>query len=290
MIDLHMHTVVSDGTDTPGELLEKIRNAGISWFAVTDHDSIAACQELLKLIPELKKKEGSGNYPCFINGVELSCEDEEGKYHILGYGYDLAKGNIRALTKKTHSLRMIKLERRLQNLPTARGFIFKKEDLDELRSLNNPGKPHIGNLMVKYGYAATRSEAITKYLNRYSPPEGHIRPEEAIRATLADGGIPVLAHAIYGDGDQLIMGEELENRVRKLKEFGMQGLECYYSGFVPKQTGMMLDLAERYDMYVTAGSDYHGTNKLIPLGDTGLEGEADACPRLAAFLRKVPHI
>ena len=285
MIDLHIHTTASDGSDSPKELLERIIQAGIRVFSVTDHDSTASCREIERLIRE-QKNAGGKELPSFLYGVEFSCEDEQGKYHILGYAYDITKGHVLELTKETHAIRMLKLERRLNYIKETFGISFPEAELSALRKLNNPGKPHIGNLLVKYGHAADRSEAIRRFLNPYSPPEGHIRPEAAIRAILADGGIPVLAHAIYGDGDQLIMGEELTERVRRLKDFGLLGLECFYSGFVPKQQMLMLGLADQFDLYVTAGSDYHGSNKLIPLGDTGFDPESDANPRLEAFLKE----
>ena len=281
LVDLHIHTVESDGTDTPEEVLEKVCLAGITTFAICDHDTLASCIKMAELIGH---KTG---LPRFIRGVELSCEDEQGKYHILGYGYDLSRGNMARLVQRTHEMRMRKLESRLVKLKSEYGFTFSEEDVEWLRSQNNPGKPHIGNLMVKYGYAPTRSEAIEGYLNRFKEPEGHIRPEEAIEAILADGGIPVLAHAVYGDGDQLILGTELDERVQRMKDFGIKGLECYYSGYTPRLQQIMLDLAEKYDLYVTAGSDYHGTNKMIELGDLGMETGPIRDSRLEAFLSAV---
>ncbi len=301
-IDLHMHTTASDGSDTPEELLEKILAAGYEYFSVTDHDSTSACLRVGRRLSLMQKgsadgkqedgtagsqDSGSNQLPAFIPGIELSCEDEKGKYHILGYGYQYEWGNVLRLTHETHALRMAKLSRRLQNLREAYGITFPEEELAALYQLDNPGKPHIGRLMVKYGYARSISEAIKGVLNKYSPPEGHIRPEQAIRAVLADGGVPVLAHAIYGDGDQLIMGPELGERIERLMNFGLMGLECFYSGFSPKQRQIMLSLAEHYDLYVTAGSDYHGTNKLIELGDTGLDEEGGTHPRLVEFLEHV---
>ena len=283
MIDLHLHTTASDGSDSPEELLEKIRAAGITVFSVTDHDSTASSRRVKNLLSWMQAN-GVPDLPSFINGIEFSCEDEKGKYHILGYAYNYEWGNVLRLTHETHALRMLKLDRRLKYIRDTYGFRFPDEELAALHQLSNPGKPHIANLMVKFGYAANRLEAIKKYLNAYSPPEGHIRPEQAIRAILADGGVPVLAHPIYGDGDQLVMGPELGERIERLKAIGLKGLECFYSGFVPKQRRMMLSLAEEYDMYVTAGSDYHGSNKLIALGDTGLEEEGGSNPRLEAFL------
>ena len=262
VIDLHMHTSVSDGTDTPSDLLSRVREAKIDVFSVTDHDATAGCEQIGSLLR-------SGD-PRFLFGVEFSCKDEHGKYHILGYGYDPNAEAIRSIVKTGHANRMKKLGLRLQLLRDVYGIRFPDADIDALYACNNPGKPHLANLMVRYGYAGSVREAFMSVLNRLHVSDAYIRPEDAIKAVLASGGIAVLAHPCYGDGDQLILGEELENRVERLCAFGLEGLECFYSGFTDALQGETLALADAHGLYVTAGSDYHGTNKLIALADTGL--------------------
>ena len=278
-IDLHMHTTVSDGTDTPEEILERVKSAGIALFSVTDHDAVKG-GKLLRSI----RKPGD---PAFIPGVEFSCKDEEGKYHILGYGFDPDAGAIRSTVDYGHRLRMKKVLARLDFLKTEFGFSFPEAELTSLLALDNPGKPHIGNLMVKYGYAGTKEEAIKQYINKAHFHSEYLRPEEAIRGILGAGGIPVLAHPTYGSGDQLILGEEMDRRVQRLMGYGLRGLEAYYSGFTPRIRREILSLAERYDLYVTAGSDYHGRNKMIELGDTGLDDEHDWPAGLQRFVKDV---
>lgn len=276
ILDLHMHSLVSDGTDTPAELLENVKAAGIELFSLTDHDAIQGCLELQGMI--------APNDPLFIPGVEFSCKDEMGKYHILGYGYDPASPSIRGVVAQGHGLRMKKLQQRLDLLSSEYGFRFPEEERQTLFSLSNPGKPHIGNLMVKMGFAKTKEQAIKEYLNRLKVKAGHVRPEEAIRGILGAGGIPVLAHPSYGDGDQLILGDELDQRVVRLMDYGLQGLEGYYSGFTPVLRKQVLNLSEKYSLYVTAGSDYHGKNKMVTLADTGLDPDAVAADGLKRFL------
>lgn len=260
--DLHMHSTVSDGTDRPEELREKVMAAGLDLFALTDHDAIKGCAAVIACLE-------TGD-PAFLTGVEFSCRDEEGRYHILGYGYDPETKPIREVVAEGHALRMEKLEKRLAFLRSEYGFSFSAEDREALFALDNPGKPHIGNLMVRYGYAPSREAAIRGYLDRYSSGSANVRPETAIRGILDSGGIPVLAHPAYGRGDELILGEEMERRLRRLTDFGLQGMEAFYSGFSPKLTADMLAFARKYGLYTTAGSDYHGTNKLVRLGDTNL--------------------
>ena len=278
-IDLHMHTTISDGTDTPEEILVRVKEAGIRLFSVTDHDAIKSS----RIIPPLL---GEGD-PCFLPGVEFSCRDEEGKYHILGYGYDPDGATIRSAVEHGHRLRMKKVIARLDFLRDAFGFRFPEEEQARLLALDNPGKPHIANLMVKLGYAETKEDAIKQYIDRLHFRSEYIRPEEAISGILGAGGIPVLAHPSYGSGDQLILGDEMDRRIRRLMEYGLKGLEGFYSGFTGKLRREILSFARRYDLYVTAGSDYHGTNKLVVLGDTGLDVTKDAPEELRRFLSHV---
>ena len=278
-IDLHMHTTVSDGTDTPAEILERVKEAGISVFSVTDHDAVKAGEEIRPLL-----RPGD---PVFLQGVEFSCKDEEGKYHILGYGFDPENAAVRAVLARGHELRMEKLAARLEHLKTDFGIAFPEEEVKKLYAMDNPGKPHIGNLMVKYGFAETKEHAFRGFLNQKRFTSEYIRPEEAIGGILAGGGVPVLAHPFYGSGDELILGEEMEARLRKLQGFGLQGVEAFYSGFTDKLRRTMLALAEREELFVTAGSDYHGSNKLVKLGDTGLSEGMEIPEGMKRFLERV---
>ena len=221
-IDLHMHTTVSDGTDTPEEILDRVKENGIELFAVSDHDAIKGCD----VIQRLRKPDD----PQFLTGVE---------------------------------------------------------EIEELLTLDNPGKPHLANLMVKNGYADSKETAMHNYLNKLRIRMDFLGPEEAIAGILAGGGIPVLAHPTYGNGDQLIQGENMDRRLQRLMAYGLQGVEGFYSGFSPAIRKEILDFAERYHLYVTAGSDYHGKNKLIHLGDTGLTPETVFPEGLHRFLEAI---
>ena len=278
-IDLHMHSTVSDGTDTPEEILERVKDAGITFFSLTDHDAIKGSVILRQLL-----KPGD---PQFVTGVEFSCRDGEGRYHILGYGYDPEAAPIQGLVKRGHGMRMDKVRTRLDLLESIYGFSFPREEIQSLLARDNPGKPHIANLMVKYGYAKTKDEAMKEYLNKLKVHLGYLSPKEAIAAILAAGGIPVLAHPIYGNGDQLILNEDMDRRLRRLTDFGLRGVEAFYSGFSGLMIRQMLRFADQYDLLVTAGSDYHGKNKLIELGDTGIEPGTELPVRMCRFLEEV---
>ena len=141
--------------------------------------------------------------------------------------------------------------------------------------------------MVKYGYAKTKEEAINGYINNAWLKSKYIAPETAIKAILDSGGVPVLAHPVYGSGDQIIVGDEMDERLRHLIDRGLKGVEAFYSGFSIRLIKEMLYFAERYGLYVTAGSDYHGTNKLVELGDTGFDPGIEAPEGMKRFFSDV---
>ena len=278
-LDLHMHSTVSDGTDTPEELLAHVREAGIGIFSITDHDAVRSSE----IIGDLLKK----GDPLFIPGSEFSCKDEHGKYHILGYGYDNKAQAIRQLVMKAHENRMSKVWDRLDALESVYGVVFPEEEIMKLLARSNPGKPHMGNLMVQYGYAETKEIAIEQFIDTLPVKARYIRPEEAIRAILESGGVPVLAHPSYGSGSQRITGKDMEDRLKRLMDLGLQGVEAYYSQFTEDLVEELKALAVRYDLYVTAGSDYHGKNKKNALGYTRLSAVSEGPAGLRRFLDRV---
>ncbi len=261
-IDLHMHSTISDGTDTPRQLLELIRKSSLSVFSLTDHDDCLGGE----LIQTFLRPED----PVFIPGVELSAEIGPQKFHILGYGYDPKSSAISNVICKTHNIRMDKIHDHLDFLCKEYQITFPQEDIEQILRLPNPGKPHIAKLMVKYGYCRTLSEGISEYLDHNHTQFKDIGPEEAIRSILDAHGIPVLAHGIYGDGRQYLSADELEERIRFLKSLGLLGVECYYSRYTEKEQSLTKLLCSRYELLATAGSDYHGGNKNVFLGDTHL--------------------
>lgn len=278
-IDLHMHSVISDGSDTPREILDKVKAAGIELFALTDHDDISGCDVIRSII-----KKGD---PAFISGVEFSCKDEYGRYHILGYGYDPSSDSVKDVVELGHRYRMDKAKARIEHLRSDHGIVLPDEEVEAFMSLKNPGKPHLGNLLVKYGYADTKEQAIREIIDRSHFKKMYVRPEEAIGGIIGAGGIPVLAHPIFGSGDQLITGDEMDRRLQRLISFGLKGVEAFYSGFSDEMREQMLGLASVYDIYITAGSDYHGTNKKVRLGDTGYDPEGIRPDGLLRFIDDV---
>ena len=182
---------------------------------------------------------------------------------------------------------MRKIHTRLDFLEREFGIVFPPEEIEQLLRLDNPGKPHLANLLVKDGYAESKETAMRDYLNKLRIRLEFLKPEEAIAGILAGGGIPVLAHPTFGNGDQLIQGEDMDRRLGRLTAYGLQGVEAFYSGFSRQNREEILGFAEQYHLYVTAGSDYHGKNKRGQLGDTGFTAET-VCPEgMCRFLEAV---
>lgn len=279
IIDMHMHSTVSDGTFTPAEILRQVKEAGIEVFSLTDHDDVKGYDEICANLQ-------LGD-PIYVTGVELSCKDEDGQYHILGYAYDPMAPAIQGAVKHAHDLRFEKLGQRIHLLAERYGFVFRQEDVDALYRLDNPGKPHLAKLMIRYGYADNIDDAIRDYLNHDHIDTEYLRPEAAIRAILQSGGIPVLAHPSLGRGDAYIVGDDMNKRLLKLMDYGLQGVEAFYSTFTPAMQREMLGFAERYGLYVSAGSDYHGRNKTVRLGQTQLADAANGPLGLVRFLNAV---
>lgn len=275
--DLHLHSTASDGSDTPRELLEKVRESDLDIFALTDHDTYLGCLEIKKWL--------APGDPTFLGGIELSCQDDLGKYHILGFGYNIEKPSIRDAVAVTHGARRIKAENRLRFLEETYGFTFTDEERQSILDNENPGKPHFAALLLKKGYVKEKQDAFT-LLDGYHGKERRLTPEEAIDAILEADGIPVLAHGILGEGSQHLTPEEIETRVSRLKGYGLMGLECYYSRYTEEDTETMLALAEKYNLMVTAGSDYHGKNKTVKLGESG---NPDA-EKMARFYKAATHL
>lgn len=265
-IDLHMHSTISDGTDTPAALLAKVRLLGLSVFSLTDHDDVQGCIDIRSQL-----RDGD---PTFLTGIEFSTEEWQRRYHILGYGFDPQHEALQALIRKAHDIRLCKEQSHLDYLEGKHHITFSEEDVRALFSLPNPGKPHIANLLIKYGYTTSIPEGFSLYLNNFRCPYRDIAPEEAIEVITKAGGLSVLAHGIYAAGRKYLSEEELEERIRHLKELGLMGVECYYSRYTQKEQSLTKRLCSKYELYATSGSDYHGSNKAVVIGETHLEDAA----------------
>ncbi len=259
-IDLHLHTTASDGSDSPRELIDKAKKAGLEVIAITDHDTIAGSLEAISLPYDGIK---------VITGIEFSCKtegDDGFECHILGYGFDPEHPSILGAIDHGRQMRLYKLELRLVYLKERFGIEFTEDEIEWLRSLNSVARPHLARLIIKHGLAADVADAFDKYLKVGGFPDDRIDAREAIEAILAAGGIPVYAHPLGGEREPRITNDELFRRVGILESMGLLGVESLYSRYSTEESELLISLAERKGMLVSGGSDYHGENKTVRLG------------------------
>ncbi|MCD7820371.1 MAG: PHP domain-containing protein [Lachnospiraceae bacterium] len=257
MIDLHIHTNASDGSDSVPELLAHLQDAGIDTFAVTDHDTIDAAVTMEELLPSGMR---------YVKGVEFSCITPLRKCHLLGYCYDEADPQLNAALQEGAALRRKKLEGRLAYLRETYQIEFTEEELTWLHSQKSPGKPHIADLLLKRGVGTDRNDLIQNFIRGTSSGSDRITAQMAVSGILHAGGIPVWAHPLGGEGEKLLSGEAFEEQLHYLIQCGIRGLECYYSRYTEEQVSFLCAAAEKHSLLISGGSDYHGSRKNIALG------------------------
>ena len=240
LINLHTHSNHSDGTLTPAGLAREAVRAGIKYFSLTDHDNVNGWAELE---PALKE---AGITYCY--GVELTTNFHD-NLHMLGYGVNVR--DARFLSELT-GYRAKRLERlkKIRALLVAQGVDIKFEELPvDVRTL---GRPHIADLLKEKGVVKTRKQGFQRYvaygMPAYSPPCGP-DVETAIRSIKNAGGLAVLAHPG-------VVKNVLD--LPRWKEAGLDGIEAFYPAHSQALTREFIALAARYDLFVTAGNDFHG--------------------------------
>lgn len=266
MIDLHTHSIYSDGTFSPNELIEEAHKKGIKAIAITDHDTIEG-------ISYAKEKAKKLNVEL-INGIEFSADYKGIEIHILGYFLDISNKNLLNLLKdleKTRNKRNLELIKKLND-------IGLNITLDYVKSLSGSGlitKAHFANALVKKGYVNTRNDAFNIYLGKGKPAYVKrvlICYKEAIKFILDAKGIPVLAHPMT----YKLTKNDLNIAIEDLKDANLCGIECYYPSNNLEETKFLLELAKKYNLKVTAGSDFHGNNRPnVKLGKIFLEKPID---------------
>ena len=254
IIDMHTHTNYSDGDLSPQELIRLAIDKRIGTIAITDHDTIEGIKKVNKnedIIVDSGIK--------IINGIELSAKTDKGRMHILGYGIDL---NNSALNKKMIDLRDNSINSVLSIMEQIKrdyGIKFSYNDIKELVNTNhNLGRPDLANLCIKYGYANTVQDAFDKYLidayNKTRQNSKGLQYQECLELIANSGGIPVLAHP-----KSLELSEkELLILLKDMISCGLKGIEVYHSSHTKEEMKYYLEIANKYDLLISGGSDYHG--------------------------------
>ena len=260
-IDLHAHTTVSDGGDSPAELVSRASRAGLDAIAVTDHDNDAGCNEAVAAGGELGVE--------VVRGVEISCDVEDVRergytprlrptMHLLGYFIPQEDNGLsRALRElqwhRANRNRLI--VERLNELGIPVTFAEVEEEAGGPGA--QIGRPHFAAVLVRHGAVSDYQEAFDDYLAKGA--KAYIgrklyKPAEAIEVMLEAGVVPVFAHPFTM---QLPNGQ-LERFVDELADSGLRGIEAYHGDWPAADQEPVRQIARRKDLIASGGSDYHG--------------------------------
>lgn len=250
-IDLHVHSNASDGTYLPSELTEYAIEKGLYAFALTDHDTIAGIEEA--------KNKANGKV-IVIPGIEISADFHGTDLHILGLCVDYKNENF---LNKVEKFKRLRYERNLKMIEKMNecGFPLTKEILfSRYGSDASITRAHFARYLLDEGFVKTKDEAFKKYLCKGGPcyvSRVLMTPKEAIESILEAGGYPVLAHPLLYKFDH----DRLMGVISYLKELGLMGLEAIYSLNSVEDDNFLKKTAKRYGLFITGGSDFHGSNK-----------------------------
>lgn len=265
-IDLHIHSTASDGTLTPEEIISRACHLGLKAIAITDHDTVDGVHQILK--------QGLPQQLHFLTGVELSAAAPpdfpcQGSLHLLGYGFRPHDPDLAVHLQKLQDARRNRNPQIVAKLK-ALGIDISMAELDTAGPPRQTGRPHIAQLLMAKGVVATFDEAFDRFLGTNGPAyvdKYRIASGDAIQLIRQAGGIPVLAHPALIHATR---PWTLESLLIELKAYGLMGVEVYYPEHSEAQTRQFLALAERHDLLITGGTDFHGDIKPgIEMGRAG---------------------
>ena len=267
-IDLHVHSINSDGTETVEAILESAVELQLEAICISDH-------EYLTKVPKHNEIE-------IIQGAEISVSwdllDKKNKFggtHLLVY---FLKEDS-PLNKKLRELRLNKIERNYSILDNLKQFeiFIEKEEIDELET-KVPGRPHIAELMVKKNYVSNLSEAFTEYLGngKIDNIDNHqLDITEIVNLVKSSKSLVFLAHPhtlmsnqLYSKSENWI-NNEFHEYIDSLKGIGIDGIEVYYPGYTHNTINTLLNICENQELLISGGSDFHGhrkPNNLLGIG------------------------
>ena len=250
MIDLHTHSTASDASFSPADLIALAKRKNLKAIALTDHDTTDGLAEA---------REAAAKYNIeFIPGIELSARFN-GELHIVGIYIDEKNEKLNASMDFLNSARNER-NKNIIKLLQDEGLSITFEEAEKLSGGGMMGRTHIAQILTNKGYTLSVKEAFKKYL---SPGKigfcdyERLSPKECIELIKAAGGIAVLAHCHYLKMDN----DELTEFIKNLKNYGLDGIETYYSEYTFKNHSDYTKIAHKLDLLESGGSDFHGMYK-----------------------------
>lgn len=253
IIDLHIHTYFSDGEFSPEEVILEAKKNKIKTFSITDHNTIKYNDKFIKIT-----KENGINY---IPGIEISTISRQPSnnlsLHVLGYGKKL---NIEVIEKKLQGT-IDGYNDRAKKIIDKLNLIFPSLEMNfqSIKEKNNEAyisRNTIAKLLVEYIKNISIKDALKQYVFIEEDDSWMIETEECFQLIANSGGIPVLAHS--GRELRKIGQSSYEQMIKKFVNAGLQGLEVYYPKHTKEEIQTIKDIAKKYNLLITGGSDWHG--------------------------------
>lgn len=248
--DLHLHTNFSDGTFTPEELVSQAAKQRLTAIAVTDHDTVEGCERAANACRALEIE--------FIAGTELTAEQNDNEIHILGYFVDTHNPKLLTEIAKFQAVRQSRIHEMVAKLNEL-NVPLRAEDVFALANCRSPGRPHVARALVKAGLVGSLDEAFERFLKKHRPawvPKAKMSAMVAIELIQQANGLAVMAHPGLNRSDEVIPD---------LVEAGLDGIECFHTKHSTAIAEHYLEIADKYNLLVTGGSDCHGLSKGKPL-------------------------
>jgi predicted metal-dependent phosphoesterase TrpH len=272
LVDLHTHSIFSDGTLTPVELVQEANRRGLSFLALTDHDTVEGIPDAIA--------EGERLGTTVIPGTELSAERNGREAHIFGYYIDTKNDEFIRELDVFARMRQVRINLMVEKL-RALGLDIDQNRVREIAGPGTIGRPHVARALIEKGYATDIADAFNRYLSAGCPgyvPRQKITPQEAIGLISRAGGVPVLAHPFST--------RAVEESLAEFVPLGLMGLEAFYGEYSPEQREELRLVAERWNLIPTGGSDYHGPGVREGRDLGGPFVPIDSVERLMAVVRR----
>lgn len=268
--DIHCHTVFSDGTCTPRELVCQAKRLGLHGVAITDHDTTAGWEQAAEAARELGMP--------LLRGTEITADADGISVHLLALQYRPDEPHMMALFAATREQRLVRARRMVEAIardyPIDWQLVLAQVKEGEHTTV---GRPHIADALVAAGVYPDRSSAFRGIVSSTSPyylptpsPEVH----DVVCAVREAGGVSVIAHAADPSRNRRILDDAT---IAALADDGLDGLEVWHRGNPPRQRKRLLALAGRHGLLVTGGSDWHGAGKPNELGEYVTDDDTVAC-------------
>lgn len=247
-VDLHIHSIYSDGTFTPTKICETAKKLGLTCISITDHDNVSGVAEGVKAAEEIGLK--------LIPGIELTSIENGKELHILGYFIDYNNKKLREHLDDGLARNRERIKEMIKKLNQI-GFEISNDEVISLAHGGNPGRPHIARVLVAHKYVETTQAAFDKYIGSNCPcyveMEGKSN-RDCYEMILEAGGIPSIAHPGYLGRAEMMN----ENEIMQHRDMGALAIEVFHTKHDNYMVNAYLKMAKQFEMGITGGSDCHG--------------------------------